>query len=82
MKSRDLPGVVKAKFGVGSPLRVKTLTPATLLHEKHNPTWPVSSSPSAPQPAHSILRRMSQNFYFKSRIPDPDPRLTGGLGQQ
>ena len=82
MEIRDLPAVVKATFGVGSDLSVNFLTPTTLLQEKHNNYCPISSSTSAPVRAHSILRFASQNYYFKSRIPDPDPRLTGGLGQQ
>jgi len=82
MESRDLPEVVKATFGVGSPSTVKFLTSATLLHEKHNTYCPVFGSTSAPVQAHSILRFTSQNYYYKSRIPDPDPCLTGGLGQQ
>jgi hypothetical protein len=82
MKRRDLPEVVKATFGVGSPVSVKVLTSDTLLQEKHSPSCPVSSSDLAPRPAHSILRFASQNYYSKSRIPDPDPYLSGGLGQQ
>ena len=81
MESRDLPEVVKATFGVGSPLSVKLLTSDTLLHKTHSPSWPAFSSTSAPLSAHSILRFASQNYYPKSRIPDPDPCLTGGLGQ-
>ena len=81
MKRRDLPEVVKATFGVGSAMSVKLLTSATLLHAQHSPSWPVSSSTSAPRSAHPILRFASQNYYSKSRIPDPDPCLTGGLGQ-
>ena len=60
---------------------VKLLTLATLLHKKHGQSWPVSRSTSAPQAAHSILRFASQNYHPKSRIPDPDPYLSGGLGQ-
>ena len=82
MKDRDLPEVVKATFGVGSPLRVKLLTSAPLLPEKHIACWPTFRSPIALARAHSILRFASQNYYSKSRIPDPDPCLTGGLGQQ
>jgi hypothetical protein len=82
MESRDLPEVVKATFGVGSPLRVKLLTSATLLQEEHRPFWSVHRSAMALEQAHPILRFASQNFYFKSRIPDPDPCLSGGLGQQ
>jgi hypothetical protein len=82
MKSRDLPEVVKATFGVGSQLSVKLLTSDTLLQEKHTHHWPVSSPTFAPEPAHSILRFASQNYHLKSQIPDPGPCLTGGLGQQ
>ena len=85
MKSRDLPEVVKATFGVGSRLNVKTLTSdisVTLLREQHNPCWPVFPHFRAPDLAHSILRFASQNYHSKSQIPDPDPSLTGGLGQQ
>jgi hypothetical protein len=82
MKSRDLPEMVKATFGVGSHLGVKLLTSTTLLPKKHKPSWPISSSTSALDRAHSILRCASQNYYFKSRIPDPEPCLAGGLGQQ
>ena len=82
MEIRNLPDVVKATFGVGSDLSVNFLTSTTLLQEQHNSYCPISSSTSAPVMAHSILRFASQNYYFKSRIPDPDPRLTGGLGQQ
>ena len=82
MESRDLPEVVKATFGVGSPLSVKLLTSATLLQEEHSSFCPSFNSTSAPIRAHSILRFASQNYYPKSRIPDPDPCLSGGLGQQ
>jgi hypothetical protein len=82
MKSRYLPEVVKATFGVGSALTVKFLTSATLLQEKHNPSCPVFSSTSAPVRAHPILRFASQNYHSKSRIPEPDPCFFGGLGQQ
>jgi hypothetical protein len=82
MEIRDLPAVVKATFGVGSDLSVNFLTLTTLLQEQHNMYCPNSSSTSAPARAHSILRFVSQNYYSKSRIPDPDPCLTGGLGQQ
>jgi hypothetical protein len=81
MKRRDLPEVVKATFGVGSPMGVKLLTSDTMLQEKHSTYWPIPYSTFALQPAHSILRFASQNYYSKSRIPDPDPCLTGGLGQ-
>jgi hypothetical protein len=81
MEIRNLTEVVEATFGVGSPLSVKYLTPTTLLQKKHSVSCPVSSSTSAPVRAHSILRFASQNYYSKSRIPDPDPSLTGGLGQ-
>jgi hypothetical protein len=82
MKSRDLPELVKATFGGGPQLRVKTLTPATLLQGKHSAMWSVPTHSRAFDPAHSILRCGSQKYYSKSRIPDPDPCLTGGLGQQ
>ena len=82
MESRDLAEVVKATFGVGSLLSVKLLTSAALLQKKHMRSCPNSSSTSAPFLAHSILRFASQNYHSKSRIPDPDPSLTGGLGQQ
>ncbi len=82
MEIQDLPRVVKATFGVGTSLSVKFLTSATLLQEEHSQHCLVSHSTSAPVRAHSILRFASQNYYSKSRIPDPDPCLTGGLGQQ
>jgi hypothetical protein len=82
MKSRNLPGVVKATFGVGSDLSVKVLTVGTLLQEKHNSSWPVSGTASALRKPHSFLRFASQNYYSNARIPDPDPCLSGGLGQQ
>ena len=82
MEIRDLPDVVKATFGVGSDLSVKFLTLSTLLQEQHNMYCPTSNSTSAPVWAHSILRFASQKYHSKSRIPDPDPCLTGGLGQQ
>ena len=82
MEIRDLPDVVKPTFGVGSDLSVKFLTIAALLQEQHSMYCPNSSSTSAPVMAHSILRFASQNYHSKSRIPDPDPCLTGGLGQQ
>jgi len=81
MKSRNLPAVVKATFGVGPHRGVKLLTCDTLLQEKHSPYWPVSNPTSALEWAHPILRFASQNYHPKSRIPDPDPCLTGGLGQ-
>jgi len=81
MERRDLPEVVKATFGVGSLLSVKFLTTTTMLQEKHNKTCPNSNAASAPVRAHSILRFASQYYHSKSRIPDPDPRLSGGLGQ-
>ena len=82
MESRDLPELVKATFGGSLTPSVKTLTSATLLQEKHIAHWPVSTRPRAFRQAHSILRFASQNYYSKSRIPDPDPCLHGGLGQQ
>jgi hypothetical protein len=82
MKDRDLPEVVKATFGVGSPLRVKLLTSATLLRKQHSGCRPVFQSYAARHKAHSILRFASQNCHSKSRIPDPDPCHSGGLGQQ
>ena len=82
MKDRDLPEVVKATFGVGSPLSVKLLTSATLLHESNGGNEPVFRSYATSDKTHSILRFALQNYYSKSRIPDPDPCLTGGLGQQ
>jgi hypothetical protein len=82
MKSRDLPDVVEATFGVGSDLSVKLLKSGTLLQEKHISSCPVSGPASALRKAHSILRFASQNYYYNSRIPDPDPCLSGGLGQQ
>jgi hypothetical protein len=81
MKSRDLPDVVKATFGVGSQLSVKLLTPATLLQRKHGRVRTTFRSNSALDRAHPILRFVSQNYHSKSRIPDPDPCLSGGLGQ-
>ena len=84
MKSRDLPDVVKATFGGGSPLRVKSLTPdisVTLLQDQHSHYWRVFQPFRAPDLAHSILRFASRNYYFKSQLPDPDPSLSGGLGQ-
>ena len=85
MESRDLPELVKATFGGRNQLSVKTLTPdpfATLLREQHNLYWPASRHFRAPDLAHSILRFASQNYYCKSRIPDPDPSLSGGPGQR
>ena len=81
MEIRDLPAAVEATFGVGSDLSVNFLTLSTLLQEQHNMYCPNSSSTSVPIRAHSILRFASQNYYSKSRIPDPDPCLSGGLGQ-
>ena len=81
MERRDLPEVVKATFGVGSPLSVKLLTSDTLLQIRHSPCWPVSRPVATLEKAHSILRFASQNYYPKSRIPDPDPCVTGGSGQ-
>jgi hypothetical protein len=81
MKRRDLPEPVKATFGVGCSLSVKLLTSNTLLQEKHSIHWPISTGTYAPYHAHSILRFASQNYHSKSRIPDPDSCLTGGLGQ-
>ena len=85
MKSRYLPDVLEATFGGGAPLSVKTLTSdtsATLLREQRSLCWPVFPHFEAPDLAHSILRFASHNYYSKSRIPDPDAGLTGGLGQQ
>jgi hypothetical protein len=82
MKSRDLPEVVKATFGVESHLGVKLLTSARLLPKKHQPSWLISGATAAIDRAHPILRCASQNYYFKSQIPDPEPGLSGGLGQQ
>ena len=82
MKSRDLPEVVKATFGVGSHLGVNLLTSTTLLPKKHMPSWPISSPDITLHQAPSILRGASQNYHFKSQIPDPESCLSGGLGQQ
>jgi hypothetical protein len=82
MESRDLPELVKATFGGSPQLSVKTLTPATLLQEQHSATWPAPTHSRAFDLAHSILRFASQNYYSKLLNPDPDPCLTGGLGQQ
>ena len=82
MKSRDLPELVKATFGGGTLLSVQTLTSATLLREQHSLCWPVSTHARTFDPAHSILHFTSHNYYPKSRTPDPDPSLSGGLGQQ
>ena len=81
MKDRDLPEVVKATFGVASPLRVKLLTSVTLLLKKHRPWWPAYQTAMALEKAHSILPFAPQNYYFKSLIPDPDPYFSGGRGQ-
>ena len=80
MKRLDLPERAKATFGAGSQLGTKLLTPDTPWQEKHILSCLVSSSTSVPFQAHSILRFASQNYHSKSRIPDPDPCLTGGLG--
>jgi hypothetical protein len=82
MESRDLPAVIKATFGVASELSVNFLTLTTLLQKQHNASCLVSDFASAPIPAHPILPFLSHNYYSKSRIPDPDPGFTGGLGQQ
>lgn len=81
MESRDLPEVVKATFGVGSPLSVKLLTSVSQLQEKHSLCCPISSSTLVSVRTHSILRFASQSYYPKSQIPDPNPCLTGGSGQ-
>jgi len=81
MENRDLPAVVKATFGVGSDLSVNFLTLATMLQKQHSTHCPIFSSTSAPAWAHPILRFAPQAYYSKSRIPDPDPCLSGGLGQ-
>ena len=81
MERRDLPEVVKATFGVGSHQSVKLLTSATLLHKKHSYSWPIPGASMTNTRAHPILRSASQNYYFKSQFRDPDPCLTGGLGQ-
>jgi hypothetical protein len=81
MENRDLPAVVKATFGVGSDLSVNFLTLTTLLQEQHSMCCPISGSTSASVWAHPILRFASQTYYCKSRISDPDPGLSGGLGQ-
>ena len=82
MERRDLPQAVKATFGVGSGLSVKLLTSDTLLQKKHAASCPISDFTSAPVRALSILRFASQNYHSKSRIPDPNPCLSGGSGQQ
>jgi hypothetical protein len=85
MKIRNLPDVLKATFGVGAPLSVKTLTldtSATLLQEQRSLCWSVFPHFQAPDLAHSILRFASHSYYSKSQIPDPDPSLSGSLGQQ
>jgi hypothetical protein len=82
MESRDLPELVKATFGGATRLSVKTLTSATLLQKQHSSCWPVSRHAPTFDLAHSILRFTSQNYHSKSRFPDPDPSLSGGLGQQ
>ena len=81
MKSQHLPDMVEATFGVGSELSVKLLTSVTLLQEKHTQCWPVSGHTHGRDKAHSILPFASMNYYPKSRIPDPDPCLSGGLGK-
>lgn len=85
MESQNLPDAVEATFGVRSRLSVKTLTSdisATLLLKQYSLHWPVFAHPRALDLPHSILRFASQNYYSKSQIPDPDPSLSGGLGQQ
>jgi hypothetical protein len=82
MESRDLPDVVKATFGVGSALGVKLLTSATWLQKEHKHCWPVLTSSVELGNTHSILRFASQYYHCKSQIPNPDPHLFGGLGQQ
>lgn len=82
MEGRDLPDVVKATFGVGSPVSVKLLTSATLLHKEHSTFWPVSMRSETAARPHSILHFASQKYHSKSQIPDPDPRRIGDLGKQ
>jgi len=82
MKDRDLPEVVKATFGVGSPLSVKLLTSVTLLRGKHIVCWPIARPRMTIAKAHPILRFGSHIYYSKSPISDPEPSLFGGLGQQ
>jgi hypothetical protein len=81
MESRNLPDVVEATFGVGLPMGVKLLTSNRLLQKKHSLCWPISTRATGLARTHSILRFALQNYYFKSRIPDPDLRLSGDLGQ-
>jgi hypothetical protein len=81
MECRDLPDVVKATFGVASPQGVKLLTVTTLLQKQHNKYCPASTFTSVPRTAQPILHFTLRNYYSKSQIPDPDPRLSGGLGQ-
>ena len=82
MESRDLPDVVKATFGVGSVLGVKLLTSATSLQKEHKHFWPGWTPSMMLDNTHSILRFASQYYYCKSQIPDPEPYLSGGRGQQ
>lgn len=81
MESRNLPDVVEATFGVGSPMGVKVLTSARLLQEQHSLCGLDSTLAPGSVRAHSILRFALQNHHCKSWFPDPDPRLSGGLGQ-
>lgn len=82
MKRRDLPEVVKATFGVASHLCVKLLTSVGLLHNRHSVSLPISRATTALQNAQPILRFVTRNYYLKSQFSDPDPCLTGGLGQR
>ena len=81
MKNRNLPYVVKATCGGGCRWCVKLLTRTSLWQNSHSPVAPSPGLGTAVLRALSSMRFALQYYCFKLQIPDPNPSLAGGLGQ-
>ena len=81
MKNRNLPYVVKATCGGGSRWRVKLLTRTGLWQNSHSPEAPRPGFRTVVLGALSSMRFALQYYCPKLQVPDPNPSLVGGLGQ-